>query len=100
MKLVSIPEAAREASGKIDKSLKADWPWYRVIRLPEQAILARSLPSGKIKPGLTVYLIGGHDREIFVGQNCDRFQIHEYVGLVDNTGWQPLVQLGRDVEMV
>jgi hypothetical protein len=77
-------------------------PWWFIgpNSLPSQAILARSTGNGVVKPGLTVYLIGGHDREVFVGENCDKFKIHEYVGLVDGTGWQPLVQLGRDVEMI
>lgn len=76
--------------------------WWRVVKskLPELAILARSTGRGCIEPNVTVYLIAGHNREVFVGKDCTKFMVNEYVGLVDATGWQPLVQVGREVEMV
>jgi hypothetical protein len=86
---------------KVDK-MNPHPEWWRILfkDLPDMGILARSLATGVIRPGRTVYLIGGHDRTVFIGEMCEKFKLHEYVGLVDGTGWQPLVQLGRDVEIV
>lgn len=105
MKLTTIPDATLEANLKAEKKLLKERnviTWWRVSAadMPTHAILARSTGGGVIKPGVTVYLIAGHDREVFLGKDMDKFKIHEYVGLVENTGWQPLVQLGRDIEFV
>ena len=101
MRLVPIPPSVRKLVKCVDK-MNPHPEWWRIPfgSLPEVGILARSLGTGVIRPGKTVYLIGGHDREVFLGNECEKFKIHEYVGLVDGTGWQPLVQLGRDVEIV
>lgn len=99
MKLVPIPPNTKRQSKREDKERDI---WWRVHhdKLPELAILARSTGRGTVRKGLIVYLISGHDRDVFLGENCEKFKLHEYVGLVNGTGWQPLVQLGRDVEMV
>lgn len=99
MKLVPIPPNTKRQSKRQDVERAI---WWRVThdKLPALAILARSTGRGAVKKDVNVYLIAGHDRDIFVGENCEKFKVHEFVGLVDGTGWQPLVQLGKDVEMV
>lgn len=102
MKIVPIPPATRKLVKKVDKLNKgASMPWWHIPfeKLPDQAILAVSTGGGVVRPGRTVYLIAGHNREVFPDHG-KMFKLYEYVGLVDGTGWQPLVQLGRDVEMV
>jgi hypothetical protein len=91
MKLVPIDKETKELHARATRLLsrKKGRTWWYVDKLPDQAIEAVSTGGGSIKKGLTVYLIDGHNRNIY-----------EYVGLVKGTGWQPLVQLGRDVDMV
>lgn len=96
MKLVPIPDAVRKAADKLLKKGDAN-PWWFVKEIPTMGIEAVSLPTGVIKPGVNLLLIGGHNREIYPNGK-DKYSIHEYVGLMDH-GYQALVQLGRDVEM-
>lgn len=104
MTLVDIPRRTILAHERVSKNLKRDGacyaPWWRVNELPAKAILAKSTGRGQIREGVLVYLIGGHNRDVFPAPAHEKISIHEYVGLVDGTGWQPLVQLGRDVEML
>lgn len=73
--------------------------WWHKRKIPDKGIIAMSLGTGTIREGLIVYLIGGHSREVFP-DDAPKFKVYEFVGLVKNTGWQPLVQLGRDVDFV
>ena len=103
MKMVTIPFSTREAARLTDRKMEqADASWWRMREadIPHYGILARSTGKGIIEEGVTVFLIAGHNRDIFIGDKCKKFFVNEYVGLVDGTGWQSLVQLGRDVEMV
>jgi hypothetical protein len=102
MNLVEVDDDTKKKVNKHTKGKPAGgYPWWYVIVLPEKAIEAVSNGKGIVKPGLTVYLIAGHDRTIYPdGAPVDGLKIHEYVGLVKGTAWQPLVQLGRDVDMV
>jgi hypothetical protein len=100
MKLVPIDKETKELHARATRLLsrKKGRTWWYVDKLPDQAIEAVSTGGGSIKKGLTVYLIDGHNRNIY--PHGTKLTIHEYVGLVKGTGWQPLVQLGRDVDMV
>ena len=100
MNLVPIPQATRLPAERTIKKHQGQLPWWHQTELPTHGIEAVATGRGSIKQGVKVYLIAGHDRVIYAGTYiCEKLTIHEYVGLVDGTGWQPLVQLGRDVEM-
>jgi len=106
MKLVPIPTATLKACKQTDERMKKSGdnpPWWRVPfeKIGTHAILAVSTGGGPVRQGHTIYLIAGHDRTIFPdGCPVDGLSIHEYVGIVEHTGWQPLIQLGRDANIV
>lgn len=101
MIIQQIDEETRWQAERIVRDLKRTdgLTWWHKEKLPEQAIMALSVRGGVIREGLVVYLIGGHNREVFP-DDAPKFKVYEFVGLVKNTGWQPLVQLGRDVELI
>lgn len=93
-------ETLFQAKRVIMEGLRKDsLTWWHKRDVPAQGIVAMSLGTGTIREGLIVYLIGGHNREVFP-DDAPKFKVYEFVGLVKNTGWQPLVQLGRDVDFV
>lgn len=102
MIIISIPQTTLKENQRVEKSLEPhEVPWWRIkaARITH-GILAKSTGTGHIKAGITVYLIAAHGRKVYVGKELSEITVTEYVGLVENTGWQALVQIGRDVEMV
>lgn len=97
MNVVSIPPEVLKLGTKVIKRYGNIRPWWVKSPVPPKGILARSTGCGTLKEGVTVYLIGSHNRNIY--PNGEKMTIREYIGLTDQ-GVQPLVQLGRDVEMV
>lgn len=106
MTLVDISPETLKACALVHKRMEKygeNVPWWYMapVSLPPKAILAKSTGRGIVKPDVKVYLIGGHNKTVWPdGAPPAGMEVHEYVGLIEGTGWQPLVQLGRDVEMV
>jgi hypothetical protein len=102
MKIATIPSKLRRMSRDLDKQLakgNEHIVWWRLPeeKIPEQGILTESTGDGIISKGVTVYLIDGHKRKVNIDGKSQ--YIYEWVGLLDE-GSQPLVQLGRDVDLI
>lgn len=104
MKIVPLDAATKAACKATDKKLMREGglPWWRIAhdRLPVAGVEAIATSGGPIKPNTKCLIIGGYDGTRFIGENLTETTVTDFVVVVVGTGWQPLVQLGRDITLV
>lgn len=106
MKNSNIPEKVRKNAKQVLSEYHYMLPFGCVTEFPASAIeIVTDGSKGKYKAGLRGWIIGGNDREIFVGTetvgnvNMRELAISEFTVLLES-GCQFLAQYGRDFRFV
>ena len=106
MKNSIIPKKVCENAKQVLSEYHYMLPFGCVTEFPTSAIeIVTDGSKGKYKAGLRGWIIGGNDREIFVGTetvgnvNMRELVISEFTVLLEN-GCQFLAQYGRDFRFV
>lgn len=102
-----IPEEVRRASSEFDRRLEREFkrtsakPWWRKP-VPDRGIPVVFAERGIYKPGTPGWIIGGHERTVFLGaatakaEDLVETKVAEFVVVIPN-GSQALAQVGRDI---
>lgn len=94
----TIPASVAQQGRTMNQKLGRFAPWWQ-RDIPAHGIPVRFNGGGTIKAGISGWIIDGHARRVFLGEDNHEATVGEFIVLTDG-GSQVLAQVGRDFDFI